>query len=31
MLSHAVVAALSDRCRRSEIDATIYVALYSSV
>jgi hypothetical protein len=28
MIAHSVVAAVSDRRRRSEIDATIYVALY---
>jgi hypothetical protein len=30
MLAHPVVAAVPDRCRRSEIDATIYVPPYSS-
>ena len=30
MLAHPAVAAVSDRRRRSEIDATIYVAPYSS-
>jgi hypothetical protein len=30
MFAHPVVAAVSDRRRRSEIDATIYVALYSA-
>ncbi len=29
MVAHSAVAAVSDRRRRSEIDATIYVALYS--
>jgi hypothetical protein len=29
MIAHSAVAAVSDRRRRSEIDATIYVALYS--
>jgi len=29
MIAHSVVAAVSDRGRRSEIDATIYVALYN--
>jgi hypothetical protein len=28
MITHSAVAAVSDRRRRSEIDATIYVALY---
>jgi hypothetical protein len=28
MIAHSVVAAVSNRRRRSEIDATIYVALY---
>ena len=28
MIAHSAVAAVSDRRRRSEIDATIYVALY---
>jgi hypothetical protein len=28
MLAHPVVAAVSDRRRRSEIDATIYVSPY---
>jgi hypothetical protein len=31
MIARSVVAAVSDRRRRSEIDATIYVALYSVV
>jgi hypothetical protein len=30
MLAHPVVAAVSDRRRRSEIDATIYVPPYNS-
>jgi hypothetical protein len=30
MIAHSVVAAVSDRRRRSEIDATIYVALYNA-
>ena len=30
MLAHPVVAAVSDRRRRSEIDATIYVPPYST-
>jgi hypothetical protein len=29
MLANPVVAVVSDRCRRSEIDATIYVPPYS--
>jgi len=31
MLAHPVVAAVSDRRRRSEIDATIYVPPYRSM
>lgn len=30
MLAYLAVAAVSDRHRRSEVDATIYVALYIS-
>ena len=30
MLAHPVVAAVSDRRRRSEIDATVYVPPYNS-
>ena len=31
MLADSAVAAVSDRRRRSEIDATIYVAMYNSL